>query len=299
MLRALIPLPLVPLVFAVGLQAQTPPPPPAETPVPTPVPAPPVRVEDKGDFKVVYEKVASPDYREIQAIFRGTKLLEETANALNEELALPVDVTVALRECGTAGASYERETHRISLCYELVSAFAGVFLRDARRPEDAERAGAAVGGATVFVLFHEAGHALIDLYQIPVEGREEEAVDQLATLVLLSGGKEGEGAALDGASTLLVEEEDPAGKALLDKLPFWSGHGLTAQRFSNVICWVYGKNPAGYQDQVDATTLPPERAQGCAAEYERISKEWDVLLAPYRKGIDPPSPIPSPSPPRP
>lgn len=295
MLRALIP-----VVFAATVvQAQVP---PTETPASAPVPAPtvsaePVRAEDKGDFKVVYEKVASPDYREIQAIFRGTKLLEEIANALNEELALPVDVTVALRECGTAEASYERETHRISLCYELVSAFATVFLRDARRPEDAERAGAAVGGATVFVLFHEAGHALIDLYQLPVEGREEEAVDQLATLVLLSGGKEGEGAALDGASTLLAQEEDAAGKALLNKLPFWSGHGLAAQRFSNVICWVYGKNPAGYQDQVDAATLPPERAQGCAAEYERTSKEWDVLLAPYRKGIAPPAPIPAPSPP--
>jgi len=270
--------------------------PPVETPVPSPVPAAPVRAEDKGDFKVVYEKVASPDYREIQAIFRGTKLLEETANALNEELALPVDVTVALRECGTADASYEREAHRISLCYELVSAFADVFLRDARRPEDAERAGAAVGGATVFVLFHEAGHALIDLYQIPVEGREEEAADQLATLVLLSGGKEGEGAALDGASTLLAEEEDPAGKALLDRLPFWSGHGLAARRCSNVICWVYGRNPAGFQEQVDATALPPERARGCAAEYERISKEWDVLLAPYRKTLTPWPPIP-PAPP--
>lgn len=287
MLRA-----LVPLVFAIAAVQV----PPVEVPAPAPVPAAPVRAEDKGDFKVVYEKVTNPDFREIQAIFRGTKLLEETANALNEELALPVDVTVALRECGTADASYDREAHRISLCYELVSAFADVFLRDARRPEDAERAGAAVGGATVFVLFHEAGHALIDLYQIPVEGREEDAADQLATLVLLSGGKEGEGAALDGASTLLAEEEDPAAKALLDKLPFWSGHALAARRFSDVICWVYGKNPAGYQDQVDAATLPPERALGCAAEYERISKEWDVLLAPYRKGIAPPAPIPPPSP---
>jgi hypothetical protein len=288
LLRAL---PLSALLFTAAVHAQTP---PAEVPAPVPIPAAPVRAEDKGDFKVVYEKVTNPDHREIQAIFRGTKLLEVTANALNEELALPVDVTVALRECGTAGASYERETHRISLCYELVSAFADMFLRDARRPEDAERAGAAVGGATVFVLFHEAGHALIDLYQLPVEGREEEAADQLSMLVLLSGGKEGEGAALDGASTLLAEEEDPAGKALLDRLPFWSGHALTAQRFSNVICWVYGKNPAGFQDQVDATTLPPERALGCPAEYERIVKEWEVLLAPYAKRWEPVLAVPAP-----
>jgi hypothetical protein len=283
LLRALLPLSL--LVVAAGLQAQTPPPPPAEAPAPVPAaPAVPVRAEDKGDFKVVYEKVTTPDYREIQGIFRGTQLLEETARALNEKLALPADVTVALRECGEANASYEPEARRISLCYELVSAFADAFLRNARRPEDAERAGAAMGGATVFVMFHEAAHALIDLYQLPVQGNAEEAADQLSTLILLGSGKEGEVAALDGASTLLAEEEDPAARILLAKLPFWSGHGLAAPRFSNIICWVYGKNPAGFQDQVDAATLPPERAAGCSAEYERVSKEWEPLLAPYLKG---------------
>lgn len=291
MLRALLPLSLSLLAVTAGLQAQAPPPPSPEIPAPAPaVPPAPLPAEDKGDFKVVYEKVKNQDFQEIQAIFRGTQLLEETAKALNEELALPVDVTVALRECGTASASYDREAHRISLCYELVSAFADVFLRDARRPEDAERAGAAVGGATVFALFHLAGHALIDLYQLPVEGREEEAADQLSTLVLLSGGKEGEGAALDGASTLLAQEDDPAGKALLDKLPFWSGHGLSSRRFTDAICWVYGRNPAGFQDQVDAATLSPERAVGCPAEYEKIAKEWEAPLAPYRKGWTPPAP---------
>jgi putative metallopeptidase DUF4344 len=310
LLRALLPLCLL-------LQVQAPPPlpaPPAEVaPAPVPVPAAPIRAEgrpeDKGDFKVVYEKVKNPEYREIQGIFRGTQLLEETAKALNEELALPADVTVALRECGTADASYDPAAHRISLCYELVSAFADVFLRDARRPEDADRAGAAVGSATVFVMFHEAGHALIDLYQLPLQGGVEEAADQLSTLVLLASGREGEVAALDSASTLLAEVQEPAAKTLLDRLPFWSGHGLAAARFSNILCWVYGKNPAGFQDQVDATALPPERAQGCAAEHERMTQAWEPLLAPYVKdwggamptmpAMPAPAPAPATAPPAP
>lgn len=291
MLRALLPLCLL-------LQVQIPPAEVAPAPA-APVPTAPVHVEDKGDFKVVYEKVKSPEYKEIQAIFRGTQLLEETAKALNEELALPADVTVALRECGTADASYDPAARRISLCYELVSAFADAFLRDARRPEDADRAGAAVGSATVFVMFHEAGHALIDLYQLPTQGSIEEAADQLSTLVLLASGREGEVAALDGASTLLAEAEEPGAKALLDRLPFWSGHGLAAPRFSNILCWVYGKNPAGFQDQVDATTLPPERAQGCPAEHERMTRAWEPLLASYVKdwgGAMPAIPVPAPAP---
>src|SRR6185295_2240523 len=59
-------------------------------------------------------------------------------------------------------------------------------------PEDAKNDDAEneeVGGkaiaAMVFVFYHELGHALIDIYDLPVTGREEDAVDQLATVMLL------------------------------------------------------------------------------------------------------------------
>ncbi len=93
---------------------------------------------------MVYEKIANPDNRELQEIFRGTRLLEETAKALNEKLALPVDVTVALRECGAADATWEADKHRISICYELVGAFAELFLR--LREGAGRRAGGGRGG---------------------------------------------------------------------------------------------------------------------------------------------------------
>ena len=184
------------LVFALtataALAQQPPAPAPETAPVPVPTtaaPAPLPPAADRGDFKVVYEKIANPDNRELQEIFRGTRLLEETAKALDEKLALPVDVTVALRECGVADATWEADKHRISICYELIGAFAELFLRSGKVP-DAEQAGAAVAAATLFALLHETGHALIDLYQLPVTGREE-AADQIATLVLLGSGKEG------------------------------------------------------------------------------------------------------------
>lgn len=276
----------------------------AQAPPPAPVPAAPARAADAGDFRVVYEKVKNPDYRQIQEIFRGTHLLEETARALNEKLALPGDVAITLRECGAADATYEPEKRRISLCYELVDAFATLFLRDARRPEDAERAGNAVGGATLFVLFHQAGHALVDLYQLAGATKEGD-VDQIATLVLLGGGKEGEGAALEGASTFLVEEEDAQARALLARLPFWSAHGFDQQRFFDILCWVYGRNPAGFGALIEEGTLPEARAAGCPAEYEAVARTWEPALAPYWKAgpaiapASPPPPPPSPSPPPP
>src|SRR3546814_15326340 len=40
-------------------------------------------------------------------------------------------------------------------------------------------------GNTIFTLFHELGHALVDKLEIPVLGREEDAVDALAVLLML------------------------------------------------------------------------------------------------------------------
>src|SRR5436309_8528368 len=144
-------------VAVVGAPAAAQPPAPtspAQPPAPegTQAPAtPPALVvlppaPDRGDFKVVYEKVKSPDDRELQEIFRGTQLLEETAEALNEKLALPADVTISPRECGAADATWEADRRRISICYELVGDFAELFLR-AARPVDAEKAGRAGGAA--------------------------------------------------------------------------------------------------------------------------------------------------------
>ena len=278
--------------------AETPPPAPSPTPAVTPeIPAlpparpPVVRIPDKGDFKVVYEKPKNPEYRELQQIFKETQLLEETVKALNETLALPADVTVSLRECGTADAPYEGDKHRISLCYELIDTLSDLFMADASSEEDLQQAGIAMAGATLFIFFHQAGHALIRLDALPVTGGEEEAADQLATLVLLDSGREGEKAAMDGASTLLNLEKNPKAQGLLAKMPFWSAHALDQQRFANIICWIYGKTPADFLDLVEDGTLSEERAGQCSSEYERMAKAWEAPLAPYLKG-GPPSPPP-------
>lgn len=259
---------------------EKPAPPPAAQPAP---PLAPKRPGDRGDFKVVYGTVKNPDYKELQQIFKDTALFEETVKALNETLALPADVTVTLRECGEVNAFYEPGSRRISMCYELVAAFTELFLADAGTEEEAEAAGVSVAGATLFIFFHEAGHALIDLYDLPITGKEEDAVDQLATLILLEAGEDGENAALDGASSFLTEEEASEDEEKFEELAFWDEHSLDEQRFYNILCWLYGKDPEGYAYLVEDETLPEARAESCPGEYERMSKAWDTLLEPYVK----------------
>ena len=303
MANALRLLPVLALCLAVAVPAAGDPPPrefePATSPkpaprAPAPAPAPPPastplapapkRPGDRGDFKVVYGTVKNPDFKELQQIFKDTALFEETVKALNETLALPADVTVTLRECGEVNAFYEPDSRRISMCYELVSAFTEMFLAGAETEEEAEAAGVSVAGATLFIFFHETGHALIDLLDLPITGREEDAVDQLATLILLEAGEDGENAALDGASSFLSgEEEGSEDEEGFDDLAFWDEHSLDEQRFYNIVCWLYGKDPEGYAYLVEDETLPEARAESCPGEYERMSKAWETLLEPYVK----------------
>lgn len=234
-------------------------------------------VRDTGDFVVLYEE--TDNYQEMEAIFKETRLLEDTVQELNGVFSLPANVPVVLRECGEVNAFYDSESGEISLCYELVEHYAEIFMADAETEEEQEEAGTSVASATMFTFFHEMGHALIHIYDLPITGREEDAVDQLAALILLQGGEEGENAAIDGANSFVSDQEEE-----MDDLAFWDEHSLDDQRFYNILCWIYGKDPEGYEYFVEDETLPANRAARCPAEYNRLSRSWESLLDPYVKG---------------
>src|SRR6185295_6475382 len=103
----------------------------------------------------------------------------------------PRDLGVVLRECGATDAHYEAQKPRVSICYELVDALATLFASQARTQEEAEQAGVAVAGATLYVFLQESARGLLDQWGVPAQGSPEEQVDQLATMVLLASGEEG------------------------------------------------------------------------------------------------------------
>lgn len=241
-------------------------------------PAEGASVADGGDFTVVYEPVRAPDYRRWQADLRQGRVLEDVADALNRTFVLPRDVRLAFAECGEPNAFYDPEAQRVRICYELMDELYGVF---GETTESEEELNDAAWGAIYFTLYHELGHALVDLWDIPITGREEDAVDQLAAFLLTDGTERGESAALNGANAFLLEHEHEGGG--VDESALWNEHSLDPQRFYNIICWVYGRDPEGYAYLLEDGVLPAERAEVCTAEYERLDRSWTGLLAPYLK----------------
>ena len=253
----------------------------ASTPAPAPAaanaPAPEggaARAPDKGDFRVVHRDAGEdPDAQKERA--EEEKSLAETAAELNKAFSLPHDIFLTFDECGEPNAFYDPGKKQVTVCYELVADLEEALRADHQSGAELEDA---VANATTFVFFHELGHALIDAYDLPVTGREEDAVDQLSVLVLADGSDEGDQTVLDAAVSFAGETD-----AELDELAFADEHSLDRQRFYNIVCLLYGQNEKKFASLVRDGVLPEARAERCGDEFARVERAWDALLAPYIK----------------
>jgi Putative metallopeptidase len=238
---------------------------------------------DRGNFSVEYSAVSNPEYAQINEKFRQDRMLEGIADQLNASIAIPENVLITFKECGQPNAFWDPRSRQIVMCYELMEQMTRDF-REISRTE--EELGDRVGGALTFAFIHELGHCLIDVLNLPSTGREEDAVDQLSTFVLVGlNGEEGERMAISGALSWGIQYERLAksGKTAAELDMLWADeHSMDGQRFYNILCWVFGHNPNKYMAMVN-NPLPEQRAVRCPTEYSRLANAWLILLKPYLK----------------
>lgn len=141
-----------------------------------------------------------------------------------------------------------------------------------------ERTESFVEGNLIAVLYHELGHALIDVMAIPVFGQEEDAADVLSILLIDALFEEDSAVALTyeaafgflgEADALAAEGEEPA---------FWDVHGADQQRYYNLVCLFYGADPDEREDVAADLGLPDERAESCEEEFELAADSWGAVL---------------------
>jgi len=152
-------------------------------------------------------------------------------------------------------------------------------------------------GNLQFLLVHEFAHLVIGELQVPVLGPEENAADYLAATALIRADRRDARGSERNQSYLLAAAEAQRlswqkGKSLGAPVPYWDAHALTIQRFYQIACLLHGSDPAAYADLPARIGMPPGRAAGCRAEFERASRALDWLLATYgRKPGEPPGAV--------
>ncbi|MBK9031991.1 MAG: hypothetical protein IPL61_11800 [Myxococcales bacterium] len=223
-------------------------------------------------FRVAYAPSKNPTHEQFRQVLSHNHIFEAVAEGLNKTVRLPRTIDIQLVDCGAINAYYDPNNGRIIVCYELLSYFVDVFKPTAQNDD---QLGQAVIGATIFSFYHESGHALIHQLDLPAVGREEDAVDQLATLILMAAGDDGVGMALSGAYWFQLQQKSG------NETPFWDEHAFEGQRFYNIMCLIYGSDPKKYAGFVASGNLPEARAQRCQEEYGKTQRSWEKLLQPH------------------
>ncbi len=228
-------------------------------------------------FVLELESATTRQTQEVRRLLEQADL-GRVLKGLNGAFRLPRLVPVVFRE-GEEVALYEEG--RIIICYDFIGQ-----LDEALKPkysDPAQRHRILLGHAH-FVLYHEVGHALVDMLDIPVVGQEEDAVDGLATIIAVGVLKQPD---LAVGAVALDSLDHPEGE--FQPQDYWDKHSLDAQRYYNILCWVHGGAPELCEGMV--RELVPEdwfesRAQDCPEEYERLRRNWGRLLEPhFRPGV--------------
>jgi Zn-dependent peptidase ImmA (M78 family) len=240
-------------------------------------PAAPLKKLDRGNFVLKFDlnDEMSPVY---QARLNNNGVLTSVIKQLNDQFILPHDIVITFRNIGQQNAFYDYESKNISFGYEFVSAFESIFMKEYKSQQEALDA---TRNAVVFFLLHELGHALIDVYKIPINGNPEDIADNFSINLLT----ETEGisdAAIQGASLFQILTKYETEKQMQD-LQVLDVHLLNPQRYHNIICKLYGSDPEKYKFLIDQGYLELTPTQDCAREYESMKKAWARDLDPWLK----------------
>ena len=242
------------------------------------------KIQDNGDFYIVY--VPSDNYSDYEAwVKNGMSVspdyFDRTVDWINELLRLPYDVPIFFHECGMTNATYDPAAKEIVICYELVEDYLEKNYWAYQESSGSESVNLWTLNVVDYVLFHEVGHALVDIYDLPITGLEEDVVDQFSAYINaeFSVGTEGQDVIRSAAFIYEISHTEDE----LQASYFADTHSLSLQRFYNLACWAYGSDPIYNEDLVGSKILPIERAQNCAYEYHQIVTAWDNLLAPFFK----------------
>lgn len=238
---------------------------------------PPDQLFKRGTAKLLYglPRNKPADYEAYLRFVLDEGLFQEAVSTVNALAPLPRDIMVLFTDCGEPNAFYDPKSGNITFCFELVREFEALYGKQVSSREQLKEL---IRGAVFFVFFHEFGHALVHELGVPVTGKEEDAVDQFATLLLLEQGERGEAAVLSGALFFLGLSEQPN-----KPLRLWGEHSLDKQRFYNISCWLYGASPFRHVNLVAQKALPAERAQRCGNEYAQLRKNWKTIADPRLK----------------
>ena len=224
-------------------------------------------------FRVVYVKPKTRAEATIQSLVRLSRLSDVMA-ALSQRFILPRDVTIVVTP-GSKGPHYDSARSVIVFNDDFSALVLNVFSRE--YPKISQyRLGVLFASVEYFVLFHEIGHSFVRMYDLPILGKEEDAVDAISTVFMTEFVRNGGQIALAAADLFGYLGAHHGRYGTVD---FADEHSLDLQRMYDIACLVYGSDEKKWASV--GAFIPAERRTRCGDEWRQKEHAFHVLLRPH------------------
>ncbi len=140
-----------------------------------------------------------------------------------------------------------------------------------------------VEGATIAVLLHEVGHAVIDIYDLPTVGEAEVNADDFAGIFIagLAGNDDNAHYIASAVADFYLSYIGQAQTTVDGKVRnfvYWDEHDMGERRAFNVLCDLFAFFPELYEEKLRVFGADYERMQRCISDNQRNKQSWDRLL---------------------
>lgn len=141
----------------------------------------------------------------------------------------------------------------------------------------------------IFTLYHETGHLLVGELGLPVLGKEEDAADALAVILILNSTEDATdryNILIDAADGWYLNAQTSTGEGV-DDLSYYDDHSLDIQRAYAMVCMMVGADAEEFSEVADMYEMDAERQEACGPVYAQAEAAWLALLDPHLGTTDP------------
>jgi len=222
---------------------------------------------------VIYEKAETATETVIKEKLISSGVVNSVLVFIRENFRLSRTLTILIG--GEDGPLFDSKANKIVIPYTLMQVVESRFVLANYSAETGINVDDATQHTLMHMLLHELAHALIFMYDLPVVGKEEDAADSLATVLLIEFFKDGQEIAISAADSFVLLDQYIG--QFKEKV-FWSEHSLDIQRYYSTLCHVYGSEPRKYRHIVTTAGFSKKRMERCIEEYGRLVNSWLEIL---------------------
>ncbi|MFC5080455.1 hypothetical protein VTH8203_03175 [Vibrio thalassae] len=229
-----------------------------------------------GNVKISYDDADSTVERQAQLAIEQSKINDLVVQLSKAYFPFERDLTIQYG--GDDGPLYDPQSHTVHIPYEFYIDSLNYFLNNDYQEKFGKPAKEGALDTLLHTLLHEAGHAYIADQKIPILGKEEDAVDNFAAVLMINYVENGADATISAADMFSFESEDRPD--YYDFAEYIGEHSFDLQRYFSTLCLVYGSDPERYTTLLDEIEegYREEQKEKCEMTFQQIDMNWKQVL---------------------